>query len=354
MNFLRAVSGVCKARKAKGLTTLPFEKEAVGEEIKAIMEEDFFWAGLLSLQAMDTLSDISRFQPPLSKGLRTAVAGWALQLVVNGTPGGDSPPGQGAREAAEEGLRKMLQELLREDPSASHLVGLLERMAYWMQSGRVAVRARAVSLGSSLLRFASSLPSFQEDDVKQNLSALLYQLWRGREVPPEVQALLPKTEETDLAKKLTMLSMEKTIELETAEEEWDPDTPVETLSWEQLKKCLAREIVRAVKVACNNLIESYHKEDSEKIKKGNAEKLDYLEDKTKESFESHVGIEEKEEQETSKDLIKTIIESRIQPSDKKAAKRLKRKKNRRRKGKDAGKNLPKGLKRRKGRSLNKS
>ncbi|KAL8175788.1 UNVERIFIED_CONTAM: hypothetical protein K2H54_007940 [Gekko kuhli] len=305
INFLRAVSGVCKARKAKGLTTLPFDKEAVGEEIKAIMEEDFFCAGPLSLQAMNTLGDISRFQPPLSKGLRTAIAGWALQLVVNGTPGGDSPPGQGACEAAEEGLRKMLQELLREDPSASHLVGLLERVAYWMQSGRVAVRARAVSLGSSLLCFASGLPSFQmpddaalghllvqlavsladpeagiraqaretlgqlyrmllchqgrertergtcgfqmfrehltpeqtqafleaawdhvlrlgqewvregglfllysllgraqelleeeeEDDVKQNLSALLYQLWRGREVPPEVQALLPKTDE---------------------------------------------------------------------------------------------------------------------------------------------------------------
>ncbi|KAL8221369.1 UNVERIFIED_CONTAM: hypothetical protein K2H54_066577 [Gekko kuhli] len=108
-----------------------------------------------------------------------------------------------------------------------------------------------------------------------------------------------------------MLSMEKTIELETAEEEWDPDTPVETLSWEQLKKFLAREIVRAVKVACNNLIESYHKEDLEKIKKGNdclmeqgnAEKLDYLEDKTKESFESHVGIEEKEEQETKTERL---------------------------------------------------
>ncbi|KAL8175871.1 UNVERIFIED_CONTAM: hypothetical protein K2H54_011407 [Gekko kuhli] len=322
INFLRAVSGVCKARKAKGLTTLPFDKEAVGEEIKAIMEDDFFCAGPLSLQAMNTLGDISRFQPPLSKGLRTAIAGWALQLVVNGTPGGDSPPGQGACKAAEEGLRKMLQELLREDPSASHLVGLLERVAYWMQSGRVAVRARAVSLSSSLLCFASGLPSFQmpddaalghllvqlavsladpeadireraretlgqlyrmllchqglrkkntreprwrrdpaqpwkegylhliqvgemfrehltteqtqafleaawdhvlrlgqewvregglfllysllgraqelleeeeEDDVKQNLSALLYQLWRGREVPPEVQALLPKT-----------------------------------------------------------------------------------------------------------------------------------------------------------------
>ncbi|KAL8175789.1 UNVERIFIED_CONTAM: hypothetical protein K2H54_007990 [Gekko kuhli] len=292
INFLRAVSGVCKARKAKGLTTLPFDKEAVGEEIKAIMEEDFFCAGPLSLQAMNTLGDISRFQPPLSKGLRTAIAGWALQLVVNGTPGGDSPPGQGACEAAEEGLRKMLQELLREDPSASHLVGLLEmpddaalghllvQLAVSLADPEAGIRAQAretlgqlyrmllchrglrkntreprwrrdpgqpwkegylhlVQVGEmfrehltteqtqafleaawdhvlrlgqewvregglfllySLLGRAQELleeeeVSTQEDDVKQNLSALLYQLWRGREVPPEVQALLPKTGE---------------------------------------------------------------------------------------------------------------------------------------------------------------
>ncbi|KAL8175873.1 UNVERIFIED_CONTAM: hypothetical protein K2H54_011447 [Gekko kuhli] len=288
-NFLRAVSGVCKARKAKGLTTLPFDKEAVGEEIKAIMEEDFFCAGPLSLQAMDTFGDISRFQPPLSKGLCAAVAGWALQLVVNGTPGGDSPPGQGACEAAEEGLRKMLQELLREDPSASHLVGLLEmpddaalghllvQLAVSLADPEAGIRAQAretlgqlyrmllchqglrkkntreprwrrdpaqpwkegylhliqvgemfrehltteqtqafleaawdhvLRLGqewvregglfllySLLGRAQELLEEEEEDDVKQNLSALLYQLWRGREVPPEVQALLPKTDE---------------------------------------------------------------------------------------------------------------------------------------------------------------
>ncbi|KAL8175784.1 UNVERIFIED_CONTAM: hypothetical protein K2H54_007832 [Gekko kuhli] len=270
INFLRAVSGVCKARKAKGLTTLPFDKEAVGEEIKAIMEEDFFCAGPLSLQAMNTLGDISRFQPPLSKGLRTTIAGWALQLVVNGTPGGDSPPGQGACEAAEEGLRKMLQELLREDPSASHLVGLLEmpddaalghllvQLAVSLADPEAGIRAQAretlgqlyrmllchqgrertergtcgfqmfrehltpeqtqafleaawdhvLCLGqewvregglfllySLLGRAQELLEEEEEDDVKQNLSALLYQLWRGREVPPEVQALLPKTDE---------------------------------------------------------------------------------------------------------------------------------------------------------------
>ncbi|KAL8220816.1 UNVERIFIED_CONTAM: hypothetical protein K2H54_055207 [Gekko kuhli] len=149
------------------------------------------------------------------------------------------------------------------------------------------------------------------------------------------------------------------MELEAGEEEWDPDTSVETLSWEQLKKFLARGIVQAVKVACDNLIESYYKEGSEKIKKGNdctttkgkVEESDCSEDRTKQSFQNLLNIEEKEEQGTSKDLTSTTIEFKIQPSGKKAAKRLRRKKkkNRRRKEKDAEKNWSKKLKRRKGR-----
>uniref|UniRef100_A0ACB8FX45 Uncharacterized protein n=1 Tax=Sphaerodactylus townsendi TaxID=933632 RepID=A0ACB8FX45_9SAUR len=64
--FLRAVRGVCEACKSRGLRTLPFSKEAVGEEILELQEQ------------------------------------------------------------AEKGLQQMLEQLLREDQSAGHVVGLLE------------------------------------------------------------------------------------------------------------------------------------------------------------------------------------------------------------------------------------
>ncbi|KAL8185765.1 UNVERIFIED_CONTAM: hypothetical protein K2H54_057746 [Gekko kuhli] len=205
----------------------------------------------------------------------------------------------------------------------------------------------------SSVSWLSVYQSLEPPDFQQKLPII-------KKTAKKVKGRMPEQnggEEMDLVKTLTMPSMETTIELETAEEEWDLETPVENLSWEQLKKFLAKEIVRAVKVACNNLIESYHKEGLEKNKEGNdclivqgnPKKLEYLEDKTKEPFKTYLGIEEKKEQETTKDETSTTKESRIQPSDKKAAKRLNGKKNRRRKGKEGGKNLLKGLKRRKGR-----
>ncbi|XP_077207281.1 uncharacterized protein LOC143844168 [Paroedura picta] len=49
----------------------------------------------------------------------------------------------------------------------------------------------------SLLGQARALLEEEEEieDLRSNLSALLYNMWRGREVPPEIAALLPSSDE---------------------------------------------------------------------------------------------------------------------------------------------------------------
>ncbi|KAL8178478.1 UNVERIFIED_CONTAM: hypothetical protein K2H54_048775 [Gekko kuhli] len=63
------------------------------------------------------------------------------------------------------------------------------------------------------------------------------------------------------------------------EEEWDPETLVETLTWDQLKNFLAKEIIKAIKLACNNYVENLQKPSQDEM-----EKRDYNHDQ--------VGLEE--------------------------------------------------------------
>uniref|UniRef100_A0ACB8FTB3 Uncharacterized protein n=1 Tax=Sphaerodactylus townsendi TaxID=933632 RepID=A0ACB8FTB3_9SAUR len=124
--FLRAVRRVCEACKGKGLRTLPFSKQAVGEEILDIMEEAFFNLTEPFVEAMATVQKLSQFQPPLGPDLRSSIVAWAVRLIVSGSPGPHQPHQLELQDRAEKGLREMLEQLLREDPSAGHVVGLLE------------------------------------------------------------------------------------------------------------------------------------------------------------------------------------------------------------------------------------
>uniref|UniRef100_A0ACB8EU99 Uncharacterized protein n=1 Tax=Sphaerodactylus townsendi TaxID=933632 RepID=A0ACB8EU99_9SAUR len=173
--FLRAVGGVCEACKGRGLRTLPFSKQAVGEEILDIMEEAFFDLTEPFLEAMATVQKLSQFQPPLGPDLRSSIVAWAVRLIVSGSPGPHQPHQLELQDRAEKGLRGMLEQLLREDPSAGHVVGLLEHLAYWLQTSCPTARSRAASLSSCLLQFASRLPSFQIRDSAA-LGNLLVQL----------------------------------------------------------------------------------------------------------------------------------------------------------------------------------
>ncbi|XP_048357712.1 uncharacterized protein LOC125435561 [Sphaerodactylus townsendi] len=158
--FLRAVRRVCEACKGKGLRTLPFSKQAVGEEILDIMEEAFFNLTEPFVEAMATVQKLSQFQPPLGPDLRSSIVAWAVRLIVSGSPGPHQPHQLELQDRAEKGLREMLEQLLREDPSAGHVVGLLEHLAYWLQTSCPTARSRAASLSSCLLQFAGRLPSF--------------------------------------------------------------------------------------------------------------------------------------------------------------------------------------------------
>uniref|UniRef100_A0ACB8FUD4 Uncharacterized protein n=1 Tax=Sphaerodactylus townsendi TaxID=933632 RepID=A0ACB8FUD4_9SAUR len=68
----------------------------------------------------------TQFQPPLSPDLRSSIVTWAVRLIVSGSLGPNQPHHLELQERAEKGLREMLEQLLREDQSAGHVVGLLE------------------------------------------------------------------------------------------------------------------------------------------------------------------------------------------------------------------------------------
>uniref|UniRef100_A0ACB8EV40 Uncharacterized protein n=1 Tax=Sphaerodactylus townsendi TaxID=933632 RepID=A0ACB8EV40_9SAUR len=87
------------------------------------MEEAFFDLTETFLEAMATVQKLRQFQPPLGPDLRSSIVAWAVRLIVSGSPG---PNQLELQERAEKGLQEMLEQLLREDPSAGHVVGLLE------------------------------------------------------------------------------------------------------------------------------------------------------------------------------------------------------------------------------------
>uniref|UniRef100_A0ACB8EUA9 Uncharacterized protein n=1 Tax=Sphaerodactylus townsendi TaxID=933632 RepID=A0ACB8EUA9_9SAUR len=58
----------------------------------------------------------------------------------------------------------------------------------WVREGSL------VLLYSVLGQARQLLEEEEEDDLRMSLSALLYKLWKGREAPSEIQALLPKTD----------------------------------------------------------------------------------------------------------------------------------------------------------------
>ncbi|KAL8169230.1 UNVERIFIED_CONTAM: hypothetical protein K2H54_041243 [Gekko kuhli] len=92
---------------------------------------------------------------------------------------------------------------------------------------------------------------------------------------------------------------------ETAEEELDQETLVETLTWEQLKSFLKK----AIKTACDNLAERYQKASNERNKEGDCMqdsqghmgRQDYLQETKKEPIKKPLSPQGKDKQETSKE-----------------------------------------------------
>uniref|UniRef100_A0ACB8FUL2 Uncharacterized protein n=1 Tax=Sphaerodactylus townsendi TaxID=933632 RepID=A0ACB8FUL2_9SAUR len=267
--FLQAVRGVCEACKGRGLRTLPFSKQAIGEEILVsetegsgkgreedpeIMEEDFFDLSETFVEAMATVKKLSQFQPPLGTALRSSILAWAVRLIASGSPGPNQPhhliqdsaalgnllvqlavslvdPNTGIRAQVREtlgqlhrllqcqrGLRKKTRgPRWEENPGQPWKEGYLHlrhvgevflghltqkqkeafAQAAWGNVSHLAqdwVREGSLVLLYSVLGQAHHLlEEEEEDDFQMSLSALLYKLWKGREAPSEIQALLPKT-----------------------------------------------------------------------------------------------------------------------------------------------------------------
>ncbi|KAL8197582.1 UNVERIFIED_CONTAM: hypothetical protein K2H54_033444 [Gekko kuhli] len=127
LHFLNALCSVCGAHGRGGRATLPFPKEAVALKVKEIMTDSFFSIEPRFLLAMRAVGELSKFQPPISRDLRTSMVAWALGLVLGGSPAGHEDAGdQGLWQEGEEGLHRMLLAFLREDPSAGNFFTLLD------------------------------------------------------------------------------------------------------------------------------------------------------------------------------------------------------------------------------------
>uniref|UniRef100_A0ACB8FWI7 Uncharacterized protein n=1 Tax=Sphaerodactylus townsendi TaxID=933632 RepID=A0ACB8FWI7_9SAUR len=173
--FLRAVRGMCEASKSRGLRTLPFSKEAVGEEILEIMEVPFFAISEAFVEATETVKKLIQFQPPLGPDLRSSIVAWALLLVVSGSPGQTSPSawyiqcrlitlsrrGRVASCRFRGARGQVFPGVLRSSCAKSDLP---RHPATWLQSSCPATRSRAASLSSCLLHFAGRQPSFKIQD----------------------------------------------------------------------------------------------------------------------------------------------------------------------------------------------
>ncbi|KAL8163814.1 UNVERIFIED_CONTAM: hypothetical protein K2H54_038809 [Gekko kuhli] len=92
-----------------------------------IMMDSFFSIEPKFLLAMRAVGDLSKFQSPISRDLRTSMVAWALGLVLGGSPAGHKDAGgQDLWQEGEEGLHRMLLAFLREDPSAGIFFTLLD------------------------------------------------------------------------------------------------------------------------------------------------------------------------------------------------------------------------------------
>ncbi|KAL8175655.1 UNVERIFIED_CONTAM: hypothetical protein K2H54_002425 [Gekko kuhli] len=125
--FPNALCGVCGAHGRGGRATLPFPKEAVALKVKEIMMDSFFSIKSKFLLAMRAVGELSKFQPPISRGLRASMVAWALGLVLSGSPAGhEEAEDQGLWQEGEEGLHRMLLAFLREDPLGGNFFTLLD------------------------------------------------------------------------------------------------------------------------------------------------------------------------------------------------------------------------------------
>ncbi|KAL8170017.1 UNVERIFIED_CONTAM: hypothetical protein K2H54_061640 [Gekko kuhli] len=62
-----------------------------------IMRDSFFSIEAKFLLAMRAVSELSKFQPLISRDLRTSMVAWALGLVLGGSPAGHEDAGDQAR-----------------------------------------------------------------------------------------------------------------------------------------------------------------------------------------------------------------------------------------------------------------
>ncbi|KAL8174665.1 UNVERIFIED_CONTAM: hypothetical protein K2H54_050838 [Gekko kuhli] len=93
------------------------------------MRDSLFIIEPKSLLATRAVGELSKFQPPISRDLRTSMVAWALEMVLGGSPAGhEDAGGQGLWQEGEEGLHRMLLAFLREDPSAGNFFTLLDRV----------------------------------------------------------------------------------------------------------------------------------------------------------------------------------------------------------------------------------
>ncbi|KAL8220383.1 UNVERIFIED_CONTAM: hypothetical protein K2H54_044927 [Gekko kuhli] len=92
-----------------------------------IMMGSFFSIEPKFLLTMRAVGELSKFQPPISRDLRTSMVAWALGLVLSGSPAGHEDAGdQGLWQEGEKGLHRMLLAFLREDPLAGNFFTLLD------------------------------------------------------------------------------------------------------------------------------------------------------------------------------------------------------------------------------------
>ncbi|KAL8181187.1 UNVERIFIED_CONTAM: hypothetical protein K2H54_049282 [Gekko kuhli] len=232
--FLMAVLRACREQGRGRSRALPFPKEAVMRQLKALQQQ-----GEVGLQRM--LLALLMEDPSAGHWLalldtiveEPAFGGLVAKLAVS-----LADPDAGVREKAREVIGQLLQLLLcqqglkgekrrrstikwEEDPqrpwreSYLHLTSVAEVFRGHLSPGqglslqhaaledalslaRPWVREGGLVLLYTHLGQAHGLLEEEEvEDLRHSLSALLYNLWWGGEVPAEIRALLPRTDDPE-------------------------------------------------------------------------------------------------------------------------------------------------------------
>ncbi|XP_053121956.1 uncharacterized protein LOC128331926 isoform X1 [Hemicordylus capensis] len=154
IRFLDAVNAECMTTGKDGRETLGlhYSKADMVETLVEAMEEfsNHPLAVFIFTSCMSTISNLSKFKPPLSPELESRVLCAVIKRVISSDIRRMDVCSQTMYKDASAALMIMLQRLLEENPTTAHLLHILEHFKGWILSRVVQEKAEAIKATTHL------------------------------------------------------------------------------------------------------------------------------------------------------------------------------------------------------------